>query len=197
MGRSAGHLALHVGLAAGADVILIPEQFPEARVPLATLVAPVVAAAKSRRHGIVVLAEGLLFKLAPEEIEELGPIEKDEHGNPRVSEVHFADLIAKATMRELEKQGVNKKLLGKEIGYELRCADPVAFDVVYGRTLGASAVDHLATGGVAAMMNVGLGKSAPIPLTDLKDAVTGKARVRIVDPASPEMRAARAFESRK
>ncbi len=190
MGRSAGHLALHSGLAGGADVILIPEHYPAEKVPLAKLIEPIVEGVMAHKAGLAVLAEGLIFKLTSAELEELGPIEKDEHGNPRVSEVHFGDLVAKAVMRACEKQGKTAKLLGKEIGYELRCADPVGFDIVYGRTLGFAAVDHLASGGGPAMMNVGNGAIAPIPLTDLKDPKTGKARVRIADPSSPEVRAA-------
>ena len=45
-------------------------------------------------------------------------------------------------------------LVDKEIGYELRCADPCAFDIDYTRSLGQEAVDFLAEGGTDAMITL-------------------------------------------
>jgi len=42
-------------------------------------------------------------------------------------------------------------VVNKDIGYELRCAKPVPFDVEYTRTLGFGAVRYLLRGGSGAL----------------------------------------------
>ena len=51
----------------------------------------------------------------------------------------------------------------KNIGYELRCADPVPFDVEYTRDLGYCAAKYLLSGGNAAMVSMQLGRFVPMP----------------------------------
>lgn len=56
MGRDAGHIALHAGIAGGADVILIPE-VPYTLAGVADKISQV--ASEGRNHALVVVAEGV------------------------------------------------------------------------------------------------------------------------------------------
>src|SRR4051812_42151020 len=72
MGRKAGHLALGIGKAAGATLTLIGEEFGDS-VRFSEICDVVEGSIIKRRaadhhHGVVVLAEGLIEKLSPEEL---------------------------------------------------------------------------------------------------------------------------------
>jgi 6-phosphofructokinase 1 len=61
MGRDAGHLALHSGIAGGADVILIPELVPELNPPVITQICQEIAEMRhrGRKFALLVVAEGV------------------------------------------------------------------------------------------------------------------------------------------
>ena len=91
MGRKAGHLALGIGKAAGATLTLIPEEFGEGKIHLATIVDTIVGSivkrlSYGRRDGVAVLAEGLVLSIPPEDLDQLDDVERDAHatsGSPR------------------------------------------------------------------------------------------------------------------
>ena len=64
-------------------------------------------------------------------------------------------------------------VVAKDIGYELRCAKPVPFDIEYTRTLGYGAVRYLLDGGSGALIAITSGRVTPVSLDDLKDPETG------------------------
>ena len=73
MGRSAGHLALGIGKAAGATLTVIPEEFGGKTVPLATLVDTLVGAIikrklNGREDGVAVIAEGAALSIDPADL---------------------------------------------------------------------------------------------------------------------------------
>ena len=53
--------------------------------------------------------------------------------------------------------------MAKNIGYELRCADPIPYDMEYTRDLGYCATKYLLSGGNAAMVSLQGGHFVPIP----------------------------------
>ena len=198
MGRKAGHLALGIGKAAGATLTLIPEEFPRYRTTLATLVDTLAGAIIKRRaagrfDGVAVLAEGLADGLPEEEREKLGTVELDEHGHVRLSEINIGDGLRKATTRRLEAMGVKAAIMAKNIGYELRCADPIPFDMEYTRDLGYCAAKYLFSGGDAAMVSLKGGHFLPIPFARMIDPETGRTRVRMVDLHSTRYAIARRY----
>ncbi len=81
----------------------------------------------------------------------------------------------------------------KDIGYELRCAKPVAFDVDYTRTLGFGAVRYLLDGGSGALIALSGGHVTPLDLGDLLDPETGRIRTRQVDLTTEAYRVARDY----
>ena len=80
MGRKAGHLALGIGKATGATLSLIPEEFPDKEIKLGHVVDILVGAiikrlSYGRSDGVVLLAEGLVEHLNPNDLEQLVDIE--------------------------------------------------------------------------------------------------------------------------
>lgn len=84
----------------------------------------------------------------------------------------------------------------KDVGYELRCGKPCAFDRDYTRDLGAGAVQVLLAGGRDVLITRQSGRIVPVPFSELMDAETGRTRVREVDIASDWYGRARALQTR-
>jgi ATP-dependent phosphofructokinase / diphosphate-dependent phosphofructokinase len=198
MGRKAGHLALGIGKAAGATLTVVAEECPSPYVSFATICDIVEGAiikrrATGRHFGVAVLAEGLIDKLDPDELAELEDIERDEHGHVRFAEVDLARKVKAEVQGRLSERGLRVTITDKNVGYELRCADPISFDAEYCRDLGYNAVGFLVAGGSGAMVSIQRGRVVPIPFDDLKDPETGKTKVRLVDINGEGFRVARAY----
>ena len=197
MGRQAGHLALGIGKAAGATLTIIAEEFASSTIPFATMCDIVEGAIIKRRaqgqhHGVVVIAEGLIEKLDPTELAELQDVERDEHGHIRLAEVDLARKIKVEVQGRFSERGIRLTVTNKNIGYELRCADPIAFDAAYCRDLGYGAVRFLVEGGTGAMVSVQHGRMVQIRFEDMRTAA-GRTRVRHVDIGSDGYRVAREY----
>jgi len=195
MGRSAGHLALGIGKAAGATLTLIPEEF-EAPTPLQVVVDTLVGAiikrrALKQRHGVAVIAEGLMAVLEKGAVE--APGITDEHGNVRFSSVRIGDVLRDAVHGELSKLGIEMSIVSKDIGYEVRSADPIPYDMEYTRDLGYCAARYLCEGGSGAMITMQGGRFVPVPFSEMRDPVTGSTRVRLVDIQSERYKIARRY----
>jgi ATP-dependent phosphofructokinase / diphosphate-dependent phosphofructokinase len=197
MGRTAGHLALGIGKAAGATVTIIPEEFPRP-VRLATVVDTLAGAiikrlSVGREDGVAIIAEGLALDLDPHDLAELSDAERDAHGHIRLAEVNLGDILKAKVSERLQTFGVKITIASKNIGYELRCCNPIPFDIEYTRELGYWAAQYLVSGGNAAMVSVQNGAFVPIPFADMVDPKTGRTRVRRVDVTSSRFLIARDF----
>ncbi|HYA34815.1 MAG TPA: hypothetical protein VEF03_04310, partial [Candidatus Binataceae bacterium] len=93
----------------------------------------------------------------------------------------------------LKEIGVDTTVVAKDIGYELRCAKPIPFDVDYTRTLGYGAVRYLLDGGSGALIAITGGRVTPVRLEQLQDPATGRVRVRMVDVAAESYKVARSY----
>lgn len=199
MGRKAGHLALGIGKAAGATLTIIPEEFHE-RNPLTMkkLVDIVVGAiikrlSYGRQDGVAIFAEGLVEKMSPDEIKSLVTVERDEHDNIRYAEINFGEMLKEQVQNRLRDFGIKTTIVAKNIGYELRCADPIPFDMEYTRDLGFCAAKFIHDGGNAAMVSIQNGHFVPLYFKDIMDKKTGRTRVRMVDIASESYQIARRY----
>jgi 6-phosphofructokinase 1 len=198
MGRKAGHLALGIGKAAGATLTVIPEEFRERPVKLQRLVDVVIGTmvkriASGRTDGVIVLAEGLIEIIDQDDMGGLDHVERDEHGHLRLSEVDIGDLLRREVTKGLKALGLSVTVVSKNVGYELRCADPIPYDMEYTRDLGYCAAQYLLDGGTAAMVTIQDGRFAPMPFKDMLDSVTGRAKVRMVDTESQSYQIARQY----
>jgi phosphofructokinase-like protein len=128
MGRSAGWIALHSGLAGGADVILIPE-LPFDIDEVCRLI--------NRRHdrgryfAIIVVAEGATPK---EGTMSLATGSVDEFGHPRLGG------IGQVLEREIE-QRTGFETRATVLGHVQRGGTPTAFDRVLATRLGLAAIE--------------------------------------------------------
>lgn len=186
MGRNAGHLALGIGKAAGAPLTLIPEEFGERTVSFQE-VADILEGSIIKRlsmkkdHGVAVLAEGISGKLDMTELETLEDIQRDEAGRIRLSEIQLGLIFRNIVKKSLESRGIRTTIVHKTIGYELRAAAPIPYDIEYTRNLGYGAVRFLHCGGSGAMIVFEEGRLRPISFVELTDPLTGKIRNKLVD----------------
>jgi len=140
-----------------------------------------------------VLAEGLAESLDPHELSELEGVPRDPHGHLRLAEVNLGDMLKREVEKRLASFGIPGTMVAKNIGYELRCADPIPYDMEYTRDLGYCAAQFLMDGGNAAMVSIQNGRFVPIPFERMLDPATGRTRVRMVDIDSESYRVARGF----
>jgi 6-phosphofructokinase 1 len=198
MGRAAGHLALGIGKAAAATLVIIPEEFHKRQVSVDEVCDIIIGSiikrlAEGSQNGIVILAEGLieamgeqgLIKALPAgQLERFGKIVRDDHGHLRLGEIEFGRLMKELLNVRLEKLGVKMTFIDKDLGYELRCADPIPFDAEYTRDLGYGAVKFLLSpeaekyGAIISFVD---GKMNPLPFDKMLDPKTGRMQNRKVN----------------
>jgi len=201
MGRKAGHLALGIGKASGNAITVIPEEFSKSPIRLADLSNLLLGSIIKRlsdghSDGVAVLAEGLIELLDQEDLSALGDVERDEHENIRFAELDIGQVLKGTVQAALKQHGIQLTIVTKNIGYELRCADPIPFDMEYTRDLGYCAAQFLIDGGSEAMVTIDAGRFTPMNFKDMLDPQTGKAKIRLVDIASEYYRIARQYMTR-
>jgi 6-phosphofructokinase 1 len=200
MGRTAGHLALGSGKAAGAPISLLPEDFSKHPIQMEDVVRTLEGAivrrlAMGRPDGVAVIAEGIAEHLDPAD-PILQDVPQDEHGHIRLAEVPLGSVLRKAVQDALASRGVSVAIGEKDVGYEVRCGYPTAFDRDYTRDLGVGAVRALIAGHSSALITRQSGKIVPVPFDEIVDAETGRARVRQVDTESDSYLNALALQER-
>jgi 6-phosphofructokinase 1 len=198
MGRKAGHLALGIGKAAGATLTMIPEEFTGHPVRLKAMVDTLVGAiikrlSYGRRDGVAIIAEGLVLDIDPADLAALEDVERDAHGHVRIAEVNIGEILKAEVQKRLKSFGLKATIVAKNIGYELRCADPVPIDMEYTRDLGYCAAKYLLAGGNGVMISMQGGHFVPIPFEQLLDQKTGRTKVRLVDIHSTRYAIARRY----
>ncbi len=168
MGRDAGWIALHSGIAGGADVILIPE------IPFT--IETVCEKIREReitgkKFSLVIVAEGA-------KLPKLDPSGKP-FPPPRPGQV--GNLIGEAIRTVL-----NKDVRVTVLGHIQRGGSPSPFDRILATRFGVEAVELIARGNFGQMVCLRCGEIESVPL----DEAVGESRR--VDPASGMVRAAQA-----
>lgn len=186
MGRLSGHLALGIGKAAGTTITLISEEFKEEKISFKKLSDMLTGSiikrlSMDRDHGVAILAEGISDRLNLEELSQYENYVKDETGRVRLSEIQLGRILKTFVKSSLESMGLNVTIVDKNIGYELRAAAPIPFDVEYTRNLGYGAVRYLLKGGTGAMIVFDEGYLRPIPFVEMIDYETGLMKIRKVN----------------
>ncbi len=201
MGRKSGALALGMCTAAGADLAVIPEEFPGDDLDLDAVVDTIVGAIIKRKeqnhnNGVAVIAEGIAERLSPEQLAAFASAGRDAYGHIRLADIPLGAVLRDAVRSRLAQVGVDATVVSKDIGYELRCAKPVPFDVEYTRALGYGAVRYLLDGGSGSLIALSGGRAVPLTLSQLQDAATKRVRVRMVDVTTESYRVARSYMTR-
>ena len=198
MGRKAGHLALGIGKAAAATITLVPEEFGAGSARLDSIVDTLAGSiirrlADGRSDGVAVVAEGVVLGLSEGQLAVLEGVERDDHGHVRLAEVDVGGILKQGVKARLAAFGIQPTIVAKNIGYELRCADPIPYDLEYTRDLGFCASRCLSDGGNGVLITMQGGSFVPVPLVDLLDLETGRMEVRMVDTDSTRFRIAQRY----
>ena len=200
MGRQAGHLALGIGKAAGATLTLIPEEFKEPTTieTLTRIIEGAVIKGRSRGRtwGVAVVAEGLIENLDHKEIENFPEIRRDSFGHILLADLQLGRMLCTRVEERLKQREISTRFNEVTLGYELRCADPVPFDIEYTRDLGFAAIRFLIEGGTNGMVLIENGRRKSIPFYEMRDPVSGKTRVRNVDVSAEGYLVARRYMQR-
>ncbi len=197
MGRKAGWLTYAAGIAGEATRMLSVEDCDgefDAEAMACELVDLMQARADDgREYGVVCVAEGLADLLP----EGQRPTIVDEHGNSMLGAARIGECLAGAIEREWERRtGMHRRVRAKQIGYETRCAEPGAFDVMLGSQLGVGAYRALVEEGLNGVM-VSVRDQLDltyVPFGELIDPDTFKTRIRFIHRDSDFYRLARSLE---
>jgi 6-phosphofructokinase 1 len=154
-----------------------------------------------RPHGLVVIAEGIAEKVAPEELADLPGVEVDydSYGHINLGDIPLATILKHDVQRRFSARGDSLSAMDATLGYGLRSASPIPFDIDYTRTLGYGAIqflnsesseERLRFGGLVCLEG---GHMRVVPFDDLRDESTGRVRVRMVDIQSEHYKVAREY----
>ncbi len=197
MGRKAGWLTYAAGIAGEATKMISVEDI-DGELDLDALAEEMARLMQcrlsdGREFGVICVAEGLADLLP----ESMRPSETDEHGNIVLGAAHIGKMLAAAMSEKFtEITGEKMKVRHKQVGYEVRCAEPSAFDVLMGTQLGTGAYRALIEEGLSGHM-VSVEKQLQlkyVPFADLIDPETLKTRVRFIERDSDFYKLARALE---
>jgi 6-phosphofructokinase 1 len=165
MGRHAGWIALHSGMAGGADVILIPER-PFDIEEVCRLIRR--RHSRGRYFSIVVVAEGATPAAGTLEVVHTG---EDEFGHARLGG------IGTLLEREIEER-TGFETRTTVLGHIQRGGTPTAFDRVLATRFGSAAIDAASEGRWGMMVSL---CGTRIELVPLEDAVSELRTVPVED----------------
>jgi 6-phosphofructokinase 1 len=154
MGRRAGWIALHAGVAGGGDIILIPE------IPYD--IHTVIEKTKERRRKgkkftIIVVAEGAKPEGGDVTVKE---IVKDASDPVRLGGISFVLGQQIEQLTGIETRNV-------VMGHLQRGGSPTAYDRILGTQFGSKAVDLIMAGDFGFMAAIGQGQIVKVPLSDV------------------------------
>jgi len=187
MGREAGHLAFGIGAACHYPMIIIPEMFNEARVSFERIINLMISSIVKRKilgiqYGAAIVSEGVFHFMTNTEIEATDlSFTYDDHGHPELGNVSKAHIFNMLLQRKLKELKIDVKSRPVELGYELRCVNPNAFDLLYCSLLGIGVKKLFEEGKTGCMVtSEPNGDIAPLYLKDVEDE-NGKVKPRLVD----------------
>jgi 6-phosphofructokinase len=187
MGREAGHLAFGIGAASHFPMIVIPEMFNKVEVTFDRIIKLIISAIVKRKilgigYGVAIVSEGVFHFMSEDEIKNSGiDFTYDEHGHPELGNVSKAHIFNVLLQNRLKELGLKVKSRPVELGYELRCVQPTAFDLMYCGLLGYGVKKLFDEGRTGCMVTASnTGKIAPLYLEDVSDA-SGKVMPRLVN----------------
>ncbi|EPR70055.1 6-phosphofructokinase [Winogradskyella psychrotolerans RS-3] len=187
MGRSAGHLAFGIASACHFQMMIIPEMFNKTNITFDKLINMIISSIvkckiEGIEYGVALVSEGVFHFMDEDEIINSGiNFTYDDHGHPElgnVSKSHIFNYLLQVRLKEI---GLDIKSRPVELGYELRCCNPIAFDLTLCTLLGIGVkklFDQGITGCIVSANSSG--DIRPLFLKDFEDE-NGKIPPRLVD----------------
>jgi len=193
MGREAGHLAFGIGTACHYPMIIIPEMFNKTKITFDKITRMVVSSMVKRRilgidYGVAMVSEGVFHFMSDEEIIDTGiNFTYDDHGHPELGNVSKSHIFNMLTQQHLKTLRITVKSRPEEIGYELRCCRPIAYDLSYATRLGLGVFKLYSRGETGCMTTIDReGNISPLYLKDVEDE-NGKVKPRLVNVDSEKV----------
>lgn len=194
MGREAGHLAFGIGGACHLPMIIIPEMFNKTHISFDKITRMIISSIIKRKilgisYGVAIISEGVFHFMTDEEIESSDiSFTYDDHGHPELGNVSKAHIFNILLQRKLKELNISVKSRPEELGYELRCVNPTAFDLMYCSLLGLGVKTLFDQGMTACMVTSDpVGDIHPLFLKDVADE-KGKVRPRMVNINSQKVK---------
>jgi len=193
MGREAGHLAFGIGTACHYPMIIIPEMFNKTKITFDKITRLVISSMVKRRllgidYDVAIISEGVFHFMSEKEIIDTGiNFTYDDHGHPELGNVSKSHIFNMLTQQALKGLRINVKSRPEEMGYELRCCRPVAYDLNYATRLGLGVYKLFKEGRTGCMVTVDrTGCILPLFLKDVEDE-NGKVKPRLVNIESEKV----------
>jgi 6-phosphofructokinase 1 len=146
-------------------------------------------------YGVIVIAEGLAEYLPQKYLE---GIARDDHGHIAISSIDIGKMLARLVADAYRSRtGKVRKVNGLQLGYESRCAQPHAFDIMLGSQIGVGAYRALIEKGLNGVM-ISVGGQMDlnyVPFDTLVDPQTLVTKVRYIKTGSDFHKLARFIES--
>lgn len=194
MGREAGHLAFGVGAACHLPMIIIPEMFNKVHLSFERIIRLIISSIVKRKiekidYGVAIVSEGVFHFMTDQEIESSGiNFTYDDHGHPELGNVSKAHIFNYLLQVKLKELNIKVKSRPEELGYELRCVHPTAFDLMYCSLLGYGVMKLFTAGHTGCMVTSDpKGDIAPLFLKDVENE-HGKVQPRLVNIQSQKSR---------
>ncbi|MBZ0242983.1 MAG: 6-phosphofructokinase, partial [Bacteroidales bacterium] len=176
-----------IGAACHLPMIVIPEMFNKVPVTYDRIIRLIISSMVKRKllgieYGVAIVSEGVFHFMTDEEIEGSGVnFTYDEHGHPELGNVSKAHIYNMMLQHKLKEINMNIKSRPVEIGYEVRCVSPTAFDLMYCGLLGYGVKELFDHGVSGAMVTSNpAGEASPLYLKDVADEF-GKVKPRLVN----------------
>ena len=187
MGRSAGHLAFGIATACHFQMMIIPEMFNKTKITFDKIINLIISSIIKCKishvdYGVVLISEGVFHFIDDEEIVQSGiHFTYDAHGHPELGNISKSHVFNVLLQKKLAQLGIDIKTRPLEMGYELRCCPPIAFDLTLCSLL-AIGVKKLYDEGVSGCIVSAnsRGDITPLFLKDFEDE-NGKILPRLVD----------------
>ncbi len=187
MGREAGHLAFGIGTACHYPMIVIPEMFNKTPITCDKITRLVISSMVKRRilgipYGVAIISEGVFHFLSDEDIMNTGvQFTFDDHGHPELGNVSKSHIFNMMVQQRLKNTRIRIKSRPNEMGYELRCCRPIAYDLSYATQLGLGVYTLFKNGISGCIITISRdGNPEPLYLKDIADE-KGKIRPRLVN----------------
>jgi 6-phosphofructokinase len=156
------------------------------------------------QYGVAVLAEGLIGAIGEKALAatidnakgRYGKVDIDPFGHLRLGEIDFGRMIKDLVTERLAQLDLKTTLIDKDLGYEMRCGDPIPFDAEYTRDLGYGAVKFLRSeeaGKFGAIISYVEGRMKPLRFEDMLNPATNRMKTRKVDVGGEGYECARRY----
>jgi ATP-dependent phosphofructokinase / diphosphate-dependent phosphofructokinase len=193
MGREAGHLAFGIGTCCHYPMIIIPEMFNKTKITFDKITNLIISSMVKRRilgleHGCAIISEGVFHFMSDQDIIDTGiNFTYDDHGHPELGNVSKSHIFNMLVQQKLKDLRIKVKSRPNEMGYELRCCRPIAYDLSYATLLGLGVFNLFSQGITGCMVTIDRkGDVSPLYLKDVEDE-KGKVRPRLVNIESQKV----------